>query len=241
MATEFEMYSFNCRGMKNHLKLLSALRKTKNNNIAKIICIQETKIERLLKPHLQILNQMNLKYYHTPAEKTSGGLLMILSPEIKVETYVQNRNIQIITTETNQFANVYLNQNEHEKCVEDISTLLKTSVNKNKNFSMAGDFNCFPTLKDSSRHNNRWDPRIKKYEFLQEALSDFDLSDLGTFMDNCEHTHLHSQSNTTSRIDLLLTNNPNAYNSFNVLPMDISDHSMIFATTHAEDDRGESF
>ena len=102
--------SFNCRGLGNPLKLTSLIANTDINN--DVIAIQETKMKKLKKKHLKILESYDLNYVISPCDKSkAGGLLLLFKAKHNVELVTQNKSFQIIkmsnqATET-KMANVF--------------------------------------------------------------------------------------------------------------------------------------
>ena len=105
--------SFNCRGLRSHLKLLELLYQFKNNIKENncVIAIQATKLERLGSKHQAVLSRYKMKFIFKPSVKKSGELLLLVPYNWTIEVIGRKASFILIKNSLTKkvFGTIYLN------------------------------------------------------------------------------------------------------------------------------------
>ena len=232
--------SFNCRGLGNPLKLTSLIANTDINN--DVIAIQETKMKKLKKKHLKILESYDLNYVISPCDKSkAGGLLLLFKAKHNVELVTQNKSFQIIkmsnqATET-KMANVYIcpswSISKINEELEDLKLNLESKHLRHiEPCVIVGDLNCFD---DVTRNKH---PQYAKHKVILKAFEKMGLMDMAVKLENIENTHF-APAQKPSRLDYIFSNVVSQKQEIRTIKTCFSDHRILRLSSKHKAEQGQ--
>lgn len=230
-------YTFNCRGIANHLKLLGILKdlKRKNYNSDYVIALQETKIHVLSSKHKAILCNYRLNHLIQPCgQNNSGGLILLYPIGWTVQCFHQSDMVLALKEEKSGhiFCSIYLNPiskvNEVSSELGDLAEELSIQQD-HVLILIGGDFNSRSSSESKNFDLRRSDVRIKRYSLICNVFESIGCFDLFKLRGKLDFTHFDKKSKTHSRLDYIFCNRIDEIANVNTLYAHYSDHRILNA------------